>query len=292
MTDNKLKVKRHSFSREKYDQELLMDCVYFSEDSRKVTLGKPFCYNFHGIFIQNSGKAQISIDNEAFSLNEGCFIFLRANQVREWVEVTSNFSGFLLIFENEFIETFFNDDLFIHRFQYFESSLPAVLKCEDKFLSETVYSCKRLTAELKNLQDDSHHYLRSLLYTLLIQINRKYIKKYNLSTKLYQDNVSLRFRKLLEENIRKKQSVKDYAHLLNISRSQLNKSIQSTSGKTASNVIRERLLIEIKRELLYSSKNISEIAYGLGFSDNSNFVRFYKTHTGQTPSGFRRDQKK
>ena len=283
----KLKTKKHSFDRKKYGRELLMDCVFFSEADRKVITGHPFCYDFHGIFIQNSGQAKISIDNEPFYLNRGCFIFLRANQVREWVTVTPDFSGYLLIFENEFTETFFNDDLFVHRFQFFHVSQPAVLTCDDRFLSEHVENCERLGAELDNLQDDSHHYLRSLLYNMLIRINRVYIKEYNLSSKLYQDSISLRFRKSLEENIRNKQRIGDYAELLKVSRSQLNKALNKTSGKSTAVIIRDRLLTEIKRDLLYTDKNISEIAYELGFSDNSNFIRFFKKQTGHTPNEFK-----
>ena len=264
-----------------------MDCVFFSEADRKVTTGEPFCYSFHGIFIQNEGRATISIDNEVSPLHEGCFIFLRANQVREWISVTPDFSGYLLIFENEFIETFFKDSLFIHRFQFFQTNQPAILRGDNQFLHEHTNRCEKIRAELNNLQDDSHHYIRSLLYTILIQINRSYIREYNLSLKLYQDTISLRFRKSLEENIREKQRVEDYAALLQVSRSQLNKAIHQTSGKSTSVVIRERLLTEIKRDLLYSDRNVSEIADALGFSDPSNFVRFYKTHTGQTPSKFR-----
>ena len=96
-----------------------MDCVFFSVPDRPVTIGEPFCYDFHGIFIQNEGSVKISIDNAIYQLRKGAFIFLRANQVREYIAVTPDFSGYLLIFENEFIETFFQDNLFIHRFQFF-----------------------------------------------------------------------------------------------------------------------------------------------------------------------------
>ncbi|MEM6895436.1 MAG: AraC family transcriptional regulator [Bacteroidota bacterium] len=264
-----------------------MDCVFFSEAERKVVTGQPFCYDFHGIFIQNSGEAKITIENESFQLYPGCFIFLRANQVREWVTVTTDFSGYLLIFENEFTETFFNDDLFIHRFQFFEVSQPPVLRCGMGFLREYVTSCESIRAELDNLSDDSHHYLRSLLYNMLIRINRMYVRQFGLSPKLYQDSISTRFRKSLEENIRSKQRIGDYAELLKVSTSQLNKAIHQTSGKSTAVVIRDRLLTEIKRDLLYTEKNISEIAYELGFSDNSNFIRFFKTQTGHTPNDFR-----
>lgn len=287
-----MKIKKHSFSRRKYDREFLMDCVFFSEGDRKVTIGEPFCYDFHGMFLLNDGEVKISIENEIFSLKKGAFIFLRANQVREYIEVTPDFSGYLLIFENEFIQTFFSDNLFIHRFQFFQTNLPPTLACDNQFLIEHTNICEKIRIELNHLQNDSHHYVRSLLYNILIQINRAYIEEYQLSAELYQDDVSLRFRKYLEENIRSKQRVEDYADLLKISRSRLNNALKRTSGKSTSLIIRERLLTEIKRDLLYSEKSIAEIAYDLGFSDSSNFVRFYKSNTGFTPSEFRSGQTK
>lgn len=287
-----LNIRKHTFLRKKYEREFLMDCVFFNTIDRKVTIGEPFCYDFYGIFFLNHGTVKISIENEIYTLKAGAFIFLRANQVREYIAVTSDFSGYLLIFENEFIETFFNDNLFIYRFQYFHTNLAPTLKCDSRFLYEYNIMCEKIRRELDDIQDDSHHYIRSLLYNILIQINRAYIKEYKLSTQVYQDNISLRFRKSLEKNIREKQRVKDYADLLKISRSQLNNALNKTSGKSTSTIIRERLLTEIKRDLLYSDKNISEIAYELGFSDLSNFVRFYKANTGLTPNEFRSSQAK
>ncbi len=287
-----MEAKKYNFVRRKYHREFLLDCVFFSETGRRVHLGKPFRYDFHGLFIQNQGKAKIDIEDETYQLDKGCFVFIRANQVRKWVAVSPDFSGYLLIFENEFIETFFNDNLFVHRFQFLHTNSPPLLRSDESFLLEQTDSCKKIMLELDNLQDDSHHYIRSLLYNILIQVNRRYISSYNLSNKLYQDSLSLRFRKALEGNIKTIQRVEDYSQLLKVSRSQLNRSVKRTSGKSASEVIRERLLTEIKRDLLYSDKNISEIAYDMGFSDNSNFVRFYKTHTGQTPNGFRTSRAK
>ena len=282
-----LEVKRHDFVRKKYDREFLMDCVFFSEADRKVTIGHPFCFSFHGIFIQNAGQATISIANDIFQLDKGAFIFLRANEVREWISVTPDFSGYLLIFENEFIQTFFNDNLFLYRFQFFQTNQPPVLPCDEAFLSEHTGICVKIQSELDQLQDDSHHLIRSLLYNILIQINRRYIEVHQLSSELYNDSISLQFLKSLEENIRKKQRVEEYAQLLQISRSQLNKALIKTSNKSTSTIIRERLLTEIKRDLLYSDRNISEIAFELGFSDTSNFTRFFKQYMQLTPKDFR-----
>ena len=58
-------------------------------------------------------------------------------------------------------------------------------------------------------------------------------------------------------------------------------------NKSALEMINERLILEIKRLLLRTDNDISEIAYKLGFNELSYFSRFFKRHTGTTPNGFR-----
>ncbi|MCB0683758.1 MAG: AraC family transcriptional regulator, partial [Saprospiraceae bacterium] len=54
-------------------------------------------------------------------------------------------------------------------------------------------------------------------------------------------------------------------------------------SKTATQVIREHLITEIKKELKYSEKDFAEIAYEFNFSAPSNFSRFVKQMTGLSP---------
>jgi AraC-like DNA-binding protein len=56
-------------------------------------------------------------------------------------------------------------------------------------------------------------------------------------------------------------TVEEYANLLHISPGQLNKVCKQYLNKNASSVIKERIMLEAKRLILYSGKNISEIAY-------------------------------
>jgi AraC family transcriptional activator of pobA len=121
----------------------------------------------------------------------------------------------------------------------------------------------------------------------LIQINRKYIELYGLSANLFQNNIGLQLKKLLEVKIGDYQRVEDYADFLKISRSHLNNISKKAFGLPASVVIKERLLTEIKRELLFTNKSVKEICFKMNFSDVSNFIRFFKKHTGINPNEYR-----
>ncbi len=57
-------------------------------------------------------------------------------------------------------------------------------------------------------------------------------------------------------------------------------------------MIHQRLILEAKRLLLHSTISAKEVAYSLNFNDPSYFSRFFKTNTGFSPEGFRKEIRK
>jgi AraC family transcriptional regulator, transcriptional activator of pobA len=77
------------------------------------------------------------------------------------------------------------------------------------------------------------------------------------------------------------------ADQLGLSPQNLNAICRKASGKSASELIIEQVILEAKRYLIHSDKNISEIAFTLNFADPSHFVKYFKKTTGETPQAFR-----
>ena len=82
----------------------------------------------------------------------------------------------------------------------------------------------------------------------------------------------------------------DYANRLSIHVNHLNKVVKDTTGKTTSTMIAERIIKECTQYLLHSNFSISEIAYSLGFENIAYFSKFYRKHTGKSPSEIREQQ--
>jgi AraC-like DNA-binding protein len=97
--------------------------------------------------------------------------------------------------------------------------------------------------------------------------------------------------RLLEEKIADTKNVTQYAELLNLSNYQLNAITKATVGKTVSELINDQIILEAKRNLLATTRQVKEIADGLGYEDVSYFIRFFKKQTGHTPDTFRRNFK-
>jgi len=56
-------------------------------------------------------------------------------------------------------------------------------------------------------------------------------------------------------------------------------------------IIHDRIIIEVKRLLIYTDKTTKEIAYEVGFEDASHLSRLFKKHTTLSPSNFRKQLK-
>ena len=94
-------------------------------------------------------------------------------------------------------------------------------------------------------------------------------------------------RKLVEEHFHKERQLAFYADKLAMTVDRLNDHVKRATGVTAGHLIRQRVLTEAKRQLVFTSQPIHEIAYDLAFSDPSHFARFFRKQTGTTPHEFR-----
>ena len=94
-------------------------------------------------------------------------------------------------------------------------------------------------------------------------------------------------RRLIEEHFRKERLISFYAEKLVMTADRLNDHVKRSTGVTAGHLIRQRVLTEAKRQLVFTGQPIHEIAYDLAFSDPSHFTRFFRKQTGTTPQAFR-----
>jgi len=94
-------------------------------------------------------------------------------------------------------------------------------------------------------------------------------------------------RKLVEDNFRKERHLEFYAERVSMTADRLNDHVKRATGVTAGHLVRQRVLTEAKRQLVFTNQPIHEIAYDLAFSDPSHFARFFRKQTGTTPHEFR-----
>ncbi|MAT51769.1 MAG: hypothetical protein CMK32_11365 [Porticoccaceae bacterium] len=96
------------------------------------------------------------------------------------------------------------------------------------------------------------------------------------------------FQMLVEKHYRDHISIDCYCKMLAVSRVKLIDACRYLLDKTPLEILHARLLVEAKRQLLTTTKRVSEVAYTLGFEDSAYFSRFFKNQTHESPRDFRR----
>lgn len=96
-----------------------------------------------------------------------------------------------------------------------------------------------------------------------------------------------RFRALVNDHFAEDWPLARYAQALGVSVDQLKRSCRTAARRSPLRIIHQRLLSEAKRDLIYTSMTVQEIAFALGFSDPAYFTRFFTRAEGRSPRSFR-----
>lgn len=97
-----------------------------------------------------------------------------------------------------------------------------------------------------------------------------------------------RFRRLVEAHLRRKWPVSRFAAELGVSADRLHAACTETVGKAPQAILHDRLMLEAKRGLIYTTLPVSKIAFDLGFNDPAYFSRFFAGRAGMSPAAYRR----
>lgn len=251
---------------------------------------KPHVHTFYQIIWFMSGKGKHYVDFNEYEVTDNSFFFISQGQIHNFDG--NSFESCLMHFNESFIadnenhiNTFLNHNIF-HSFE--KEPVFHVKPSDDDELRNIV---TQMQNEMWTPSQFAHsEYLKVLLHLFLILVQRFGKRKdcNGLSLNNPSHILFIKFRKFLEEHYKKLHQVDEYATLLHISSKTLTNCTKAISHQTPLEIINNRIILEAKRLLAYSSKNINEIGFELGFDDPSYFVKFFKRHVKLSPSNFRK----
>jgi len=99
--------------------------------------------------------------------------------------------------------------------------------------------------------------------------------------------MATKFRELLNSKYQHEKKLDYYANALNTTPRRLNQAITNIYGRSAKNLIMEKVFEEAKSKLAHSTLTIKEISYSMGFTEENNFSAFFTKHSGYSPKKYR-----
>ena len=227
-------------------------------------------YYFFG-FIEG-GQCCLNIDFEEYTFGKGSLAIILPGQVHRIIDVSNLSAKFLVI-----------DSVLVDK--------------EEKQLSdisEQKLLLSLLDCKLSGMENPSAKAVVQRLTTVIVGLVVENIVNATIAQSKLQGTVTRHkeivweFRDLLESNIRSNRSPSFYAGWLNITVAYLNEAVNSVLGTSVSHHIQNEIILLAKRQLVYTTDSIKEIAHSLGFNDYSYFTRLFTKVAGVSPALFRR----
>ena len=237
--------------------------------------------DFHTISLVTAGAGVRTADFATYPCRPGTLLWIRPGQVQRY-DWTGGVNGPHLLFTAAFPARFSGDDRLLS-----ESYGPVCWQLgagPDHAAVSTVLS--QLRAEFTR-DAASAEILRLLLAALLLQIDRLPGPDRDVDPQAGGE-VYARFRAELERSYLTSRRADDYAQRLGYTVRTLTRACVAATGDSVKHVIDARVALEAKRLLAHTDEPAATIARRLGFTEPTNFGKFFLRHAGFSPGDFRR----
>ena len=258
------------------------------EFEKACTIDHSVQQNAYSIYWIQEGKGTYNIDFEQFEFQDNVLFFLSPGQVFT-VDSEQIKTAYKFTFVRDFYciqthdkEVACNGILFNNVYE-----TPFVKPCK-KDTKKLQFILESLVDEFQQNEAAQYDMLQAYLKQFMICAVRvqkeNHVIKEDTETRLFKD-----FSVLVEQNFRNLHSVTDYANRLGVSPKSISKHFQKIGSKTPSDFIKNRIILEAKRLLIYTDKNVKEIAFELGFNDPAYFTRFFTKAISKSPLQFKKE---
>ena len=289
--ENLKKVSISRIKKERADVSYLSDdLVITSLDAQHNTTAQyPVTIDGFSVVVMMAGEATVSIDMKNHVVRPNSIVFFNPGSIIRTVKCSANAAAFVLAFSKSFVNEI-QIDLSASLPVYMRFGKNPVLQVSQQDVAE-IRQVFRLVKSmlLSDKERYRHEIIRSLFTTafyLIIDINQR--EEHGGQKQGRCEVLFSEFMKLLEAHHKSQRNVSFYARQLNITPKYLSAAVKEVSGKTAARWIDESVILEAKTLLKYSGMSIQEIAYHLNFSTQSFFGKYFKQHTGTSPSRYKR----
>ncbi len=256
---------------------------------RHFSVRYPHRHDFFEVLYLLKGSGFHVIDGNRYEIKPPCVFFMSPGQAHK-IEFSHDIEGYIFIFTADFYLANRSNQNSLIEFPFFynlKQDNPPLLLEQQSDISFLEGLFKRSIGELESNETNRLDMLRSLLDLILTTCSSRYRTSENMSGKGKGHILVKKFYHLVEENNHKNLSLKEYAALLAVTPNHLTQTVKILTGKTSSQIIKAKQILEIKRLLVHTNLSVAEIAHQLHFEDQSYFTKFFKRESGFSPLQYR-----
>jgi AraC-like DNA-binding protein len=248
----------------------------------------PNRYKFYYISLVTQGHAVKTIGLYTFKIKPNTLWFVPPGLIHSSKGWTRDARGFYLTFSPDYLLFDAGYQTPLQQSPFFQLDCSPYLYLNKSGAEEVLDLFKKMYEESERGDAFKDALIRLRIRELLLKAER--MQQCQEADCPVRQRTSLglanRFKQSIETHFLEQKSVGFYANLLAVHPNYLNSVIKTVTGSTASDLIRERTLLEAKYLLYQSQLTVKEIAFHLRFEEASYFSRFFKKHTNSTPQEY------
>lgn len=247
--------------------------------------------DFFSLILLENGYCNYTVNNKKKSLKANEILFCPMHQTFTIEHISNDYYAKSMLFTTDFIlQSGFNyrsNDILK---SFSDNPFITISNNKELFLRFRFYLNQ---LQSLNNSEKNNYYFNELIwhsFSLLIYEIDNYFKSIDTikTSSPRSEDLTTKFFTLLRGNFKEHHDVQFYADSLFVTRKYLSKMIKKTMFKSSREIINHLLITEAKALLRNYNTSISDAALELSFSDQSVFSKFFKKHTGQTPSDYKK----
>jgi len=238
----------------------------------------------HHILWMNKGTGSLLLDDLHLTVHAHIAFHILPNQVMQ-LSLAPATAGYLLRFTPGFLEPAPNKINPLYHHHLLSRTIISFTPKTATELNQVILAMEQPFLQPAGLGTDILREYLDIVLLYLSQEGTTHRKQFDTSTRA---GIINRFFELLQENFSAKKQVIEYAKEMAISANYLNNIIKKSSGYSASYYIQQQIMREARRQVIYTTRNMKEIAYHLGFDEYTHFSKFFKKMEGISFTDYRK----
>ncbi|MGH1518126.1 helix-turn-helix domain-containing protein [Chryseobacterium sp. JK1] len=234
------------------------------------------------LIIQRKGDFTLEVDFKTIQLKGPSLCFVGPGQIHQYIHQQDN-EGWFLFVEAGAVSESHQEILDMH--QWLRQSV-SIDKNDVVFDFPLLFE-KMEKDKLLNTPSVILPLIEAAMGIIVLKISEVPVSQFQYSSHKY--SITRQFKKLIATHYKNTKQVQQYAELLTLTPLYLNEAVKDVTGSPASFWIQQKILWEARRMLFYTTMDVKQIAFELGYDDPIYFSRFFKKGTGKTALQFRKE---
>jgi AraC family transcriptional activator of pobA len=246
----------------------------------------PYRSDYYKISLCLRGSAELKVNLQTWAVVPGCVVLVTPHIIKQWTHISEDYETLSVFFTSDFLTT---NNAHAGKLGFLLNPSTYVLPLAAPEAASIAASFRFLQQKYRTPHPNRKDIVQNIINGLLYELDARYTQQ---ATPLPVTHprghvLTAEFKQLIQAHSAEVRSVAFYADKLCVTPKHLTEMVRAVTGKTASDLITEAVVLEAKALLQTTKLPMHQIADQLHFADQFAFSRFFKKSTGLSPTAYK-----